>query len=73
MTEIPHGQKVAQSYYNIADMLAMLAKCGGEIAVCGPCMDARGMTGANLVDGAQRGTMDILSEWTLAADKVLTF
>lgn len=67
------GQKVPQGYYNIADMLAMLAKHGGEIAVCGTCMDARGMTEANLVEGTRRGTMDILTEWTLAADKVLTF
>lgn len=67
------GQKVPQGYYNIADMLAMLAKHGGEIAVCGTCMDARGMTEVNLVEGARRGTMDMLGEWTLAADKVLTF
>ncbi len=67
------GQKVPQGYYNIADMLALLTKYGGEIAVCGTCMDARGLTEANLVEGAQRGTMEILSEWTLAADKVLTF
>ena len=67
------GQKVPQGYYNVADMLAMLAKHGGEVAVCGTCMDARGMTEANLVEGSRRGTMDILAEWTLAADKVLSF
>ena len=67
------GQKVPPGYYNIADMLAMLTKHGGEIAVCGTCMDARGMTELNLVEGSRRGTMDILAEWTLTADKVLTF
>ena len=67
------GQKVPQGYYNIADMLTMLAKHGGEVAVCGTCMDARGMTESNLVEGARRGTIEILSEWTLVADKVLSF
>ena len=37
------GQKVPQGYYNVADMLAMLTKHGGELAVCGTCMDARGL------------------------------
>ncbi|MCK9389860.1 MAG: DsrE family protein [Sulfuritalea sp.] len=67
------GQKVPQGYYNIADMLTMLASHSGEVAVCGTCMDARGITDAELIVGARRGTMDQLAEWTLAADKVLTF
>ena len=28
------GQKVPQGYYNIADLLAMVARAGGEIGVC---------------------------------------
>jgi uncharacterized protein involved in oxidation of intracellular sulfur len=36
-------------------------------------MDARGITDAELVDGARRGSMDQLTQWTLAADKVLSF
>lgn len=67
------GQQVPSGYYNIADMLAMLAAHNGEVAVCGTCMDARGIKEADLVKGARRGSMDLLIEWTLAADKVLTF
>lgn len=67
------GQKVPQGYYNIGDMLSMLVAHGGEVAVCGTCMDARGITEDNLVKGSRRGSMDLLTEWTLAADKVLTF
>lgn len=67
------GQKVPPGYYNIGDMLAMLTGHGGEVAVCGTCMDARGLAEKDLVKGCQRGSMDILTEWTLAADKVLSF
>jgi uncharacterized protein involved in oxidation of intracellular sulfur len=65
--------RVPQGYYNIADMLATLAAHNGEVAVCGTCMDARGLTEADLVNGSRRGSMDLLTEWTLAADKVLIF
>jgi uncharacterized protein involved in oxidation of intracellular sulfur len=67
------GQKVPQGYYNIADMLAGVLRRSGEVGVCGTCMDARGITADELVDGAKRGSMDQLTEWTAGADKVLVF
>ena len=67
------GQKVPQGYYNLGDMLGMVARRGAEIGVCGTCMDARGIAEADLVEGARRGTMAQLAEWVLAADKVLVF
>ena len=48
------GQKVPQGYYNIADMLSMVARRGGNIAVCGTCMDARGIDGARVLMAAAR-------------------
>lgn len=67
------GQKVPQGYYNVADMLGMVMRHGGEVGVCGTCMEARGMTDAHIVGGATRGSMEILSDWTRWADKVLVF
>lgn len=67
------GQKVPQGYYNIADMLGMVAHAGGEVGVCGTCMDARGIAADGLINGAHRGTLDELTAWTFAADKVLVF
>lgn len=67
------GQKVPQGFYNIGDMLGMVARAGGEIGVCGTCLDARGITEAELVEGSHRSTMDELTAWTFAADKVLVF
>lgn len=67
------GQKVPPGYYNIGDMVGMVIRAGAEVSVCGTCMDARGIADADLVEGAGRGTMDILTGWTQAADKVLVF
>ncbi len=54
-------------------MLGGVMRRNGEISVCGTCMDARGMAEERLIDGARRGTMDILTEWTVWADKILVF
>lgn len=64
------GQKVPEGYYNAGDMVRMV---GGEVGLCGTCMDARGMQDEDLVDGARRSTLKELAEWTAAADKVLVF
>ena len=67
------GQKVPQGYYNIADMLSAVMRRGGKVGVCGTCIAARGIAEGDLVEGAARGTMDQLTEWSAWADKVLVF
>jgi len=67
------GQNVPQGYYNVETMLRSVARRGGEIGVCGACMDARGLTDDGLVDGCHRSTMDDLTKWTQEADRVLVF
>lgn len=64
------GQKVPDGYYNAGDMVRMV---GGEVGLCGTCMDARGMTPDQVVEGARRSTLKELAEWTAAAEKVLVF
>lgn len=64
------GQKVPAGYYNAGDMVRMV---GGEIALCGTCMDARGIGTEEIVPGAHRGSLDELAAWTAEADKVLIF
>ncbi len=46
---------------------------GVEVGICGSCMDARGFTDADLAEGICRSSMAQLAEWTLWADKVVTF
>ena len=66
------GQKVPQGFYSIELMLkAVLRK--GEVLACSACMDARGLTDEELIDGIRRSTMQELAERTLSADKVLVF
>ncbi len=67
-----HGQKVPQGFYNIELMLKSVLR-KGEVLVCGTCMEARGLTDDDILDGAERSTMQVLSEHTLHADKVLVF
>jgi len=67
------GQKVPQGYYNLGDMLGAVARRGGEVGVCGTCMDARGIGDSDLVQGAHRSTLDELTEWTAWADKALVY
>lgn len=40
----------------------------GEVLLCGTCMDACGLTDAELVEGARRSTLDDLAEASLAVD-----
>lgn len=67
------GHVVPQGYYNINSMLHTLTLRQVPIGVCGTCMAARGMTDAELVDGARRSTLDELAEWTTWAGKVVVF
>lgn len=68
------GQKTPEGYYNMERMLKRVAVAGsGRVLMCGTCMDARGLTDGDVIDKAQRSTMDELAETTLAADRVLVF
>lgn len=66
------GKKVPQGLYNMELMLKSIIR-NGEILACGTCMDARGLTEDDLLEGAARSTMPALSEHTMNADKVLVF
>jgi uncharacterized protein involved in oxidation of intracellular sulfur len=67
------GQKVPEGFYNIQLMLNRVTRSGGKVGVCGTCMEARGITDAELLEGAQHSTMAELTEWHQWADKVLVF
>jgi uncharacterized protein involved in oxidation of intracellular sulfur len=45
----------------------------GLVGVCGTCMDARGISEAELAEGCRRSTLEELTDWTLWADRVLVF
>lgn len=66
------GRKVPEGYYNVQIMLGKVAR-KGEVGLCGTCMDARGLRDEEMIDGARRGTLAQLADWTAEADKVLVF
>ena len=67
------NQKVPQGYYNMEVMLGAVTRHGAEVGVCGTCMEARGITGEEIVPGAHRSTMEELTDWTIWADRIATF
>lgn len=66
-------QATPQGYYNIARMLKAVLIRGGQVKACGSCCEARGLTGLSLLEGIEISTMSQLTQWTVEADKVLTF
>lgn len=67
------GQQTPNGYYNLERMVASAVKRGVAVGLCGTCMDARGLKEEQLVDGARRSTLQELTDWTVWADKVITF
>jgi len=67
------GQKTPDGYYNLERMLKRFTTGAHKLLLCGTCMDARGLTEPDLMDGARRSSMDDLAAATSEADKVLVF
>lgn len=66
-------QRTPEGYYSIERMIKGLVVKKAPVALCGSCMDARGLAALPLVDGVTRGSMDLLAQWTLEAEKVLVY
>lgn len=67
------GQRTPEGFYSVERMLKRVLAGKGKVLLCGTCMDARGITDAEIMAGARRSTMDELAAETMAADKVLVF
>jgi len=67
------GQVLPNGYYHLDRMLATALRHGAEVGLCGTCMDARAIDESELVEGARRSTLEELADWTLWADRVVTF
>ena len=67
------GQKVPEGFYNIQVMLGRVVRNKAQVGVCGTCMDARGITEAELVEGTHKSSLAELVTWTQWADKVIVF
>ncbi len=66
-------QKVPDGYYHLDRMVQGVIRHGGEVGCCGTCMDARALAEEGLVEGARRSSMEEVTDWTLWADKVVSY
>ena len=67
------GQKTPEGFYNLERMLRGLTTRSIPVGACGSCMDARGLTDVDLLEGVHRSSMEELAAWTIEAEKVLVF
>jgi uncharacterized protein involved in oxidation of intracellular sulfur len=67
------NQQLPNGYYHLDRMLTSAAHHGTEIGLCGSCMDARGIAPEMLIPDAHRSSLDEVTDWTLWADKTITF
>ncbi len=67
--------KAPESYdQDLSQMLKDLIANGVPVKVCGTCMARCGIhKNQPYFDGAEKSTMQALSEWVIDSDKVLTF
>ena len=54
-------------------MLRQVGRHGGEIGVCGSCMDAGGMADTDLAEHTHRSSLDALADWVQWAERTLVF
>ena len=67
------NQFTPQGYYNIERMLKAIIAKGGNVKTCDTCASARGIKELTFIEGIENSSMSQLTQWTLEADKVLTF
>lgn len=67
-------QKPPNGHYHLDRMILAVARNSGEeVACCGTCLDARGITGKMLTKGVRRSSLEELADWVQWAGSVVTF
>jgi uncharacterized protein involved in oxidation of intracellular sulfur len=54
-------------------MLEIVIAQDSEVKFCGSCIQARGLSGLDVIEGCELATMDDLANWVLMADKTVSF
>lgn len=67
------GQKPPEGFFNLEKMLVELIVRGARISVCGTCMNSRGLTQEDLIQGVEKGTMVGLAKWIKEGHMLLSF
>lgn len=67
------NQKVPDGYYHLDRMVTSVIRHGGKVGCCGTCMDARAVGDDTLLDRVHRSRLEEVTEWTIWADKAVSF
>lgn len=67
------NQVTPSGYYNIERMMKSAINHGTKVKACRSCADARGLKNLPMIDGVEISTMSELTQWSVEADKVVTF
>ncbi len=68
-----NGLEPPKGYFNLAAMLAEEAAAGAEIRYCKTCIDRCGIGTGEMIESVRPGSMQILYDWMMVSDKVVTF
>ena len=66
-------QITPKGYYNIETMLKFILEEKAEVRACGGCLHARGLSEIKLIEGVFPSNMVEFTEWTVEADKIISF
>ncbi len=67
------GAPPPASSFHLAAMLEEEAAAGVEIRYCKVCIDRCGIGTGEMIDSVKPGSMQILYDWIMDSDKVVTF
>jgi len=67
------GQHPPEGFYNLEKMITDLVSRGVKVSACGACLNSRGLTVEDLVQGVEKGTMIGLARWIKESGSVLSF
>lgn len=67
------GQEVPKGWYNIEALLKLLLGHGGRVGACGTCLQARGVSNEELLEGVEPASLQELTDWIQEADRTLVF
>jgi uncharacterized protein involved in oxidation of intracellular sulfur len=67
------NQNTPNGYYNVERMLKLAVNKGSKLLLCGSCMEARGLKGVSLIEGANESSMAELARTIMESERILTF
>ena len=74
VTAAKKGQKPPEGFYNLGQMLKDLIDQGSPVVACRTCINARGVTKEELIEGVRVGTTSgDLVGWVKTSQKVISF